>query len=267
MKYFPVYGYHIEDEQVFPGFTLHPLENTDLQRRIKCHAIGEYHLTAILEITGDQNPMRLLYLQSILSFIDQREVRIPHQMGIDATSASAAAKIIKPHRFKDERGFGKNKIFPETPDANACRKNFTHFSLTAMLDESRTDIHEIRQLLQNCIFAFLPGAAGHNDVRSYFYLSALRNLADKTIEGNKPDDIALFLRNLGFQLVHAEQDMTTDDLARHHARLFATSDDPIQDNQSHLKQIAELVPLVLIRHLGFHDTQLRWGPWATSDVA
>lgn len=275
MPYFEgVYGYEINRKVELDDFLIHPVHQNFKTVRELARDTKNYFLTGIIEYKYKSTDISLFDLEGILAFIDRLDVIITNKN--EFTSLKTAKDKTPQKLFLTGRQNGGGKLIQsDTFFEKNYRAEFINSAVHQLSKEENDSV--LRKSFFKTIESF-RARRPFLEISYYLFYSALESLARYDLQdsdsknSNKP--IYLFLRKLGFNL---QQD-NPKDLKRAvssytHIRnvLFHNSGHEvgkdlygetvnfnIKDYYSHLKL---LVPLVILKYMGYDDGMIRWNSW------
>jgi len=265
---FGVYGYGCSIITDFNDFRLIPIKNKDQK---------QYSLTAFLEIINEQNLnyRQLIYdLESVLSFIEKKDIIITNQLSNEYEYNDLPENY--PLKIRDEL---KNKSSPTIISdsiSRDSRKNFIQMALNKLKDQSDPNNKIFRGAFFRIIEVYRM-RGDYVDISYYLLFSALESLSREVLNNdskNCSEPISKFLQDYGFDVRENYAGNLLKSISSyahvrsslfHNGKLEKTIN---QNNQSvtyslftYHKPLALLLPLVIIKYIGFDDDYINWNSW------
>lgn len=275
MPYFEgVYGYEISRKVELSDLVIHPVHESFKTVRELASDTTNYFLTGIIEYKNQSPEISLFDLEGILAFIDRLDVIITNKKEFDNFNLAKAKTPNKLYLTGRVNGGGK-LIQSDTFFEKNYRAKFINSAINQLSKEDKESV--LRKSFFKTIESF-RARRPFLEISYYLFYSALESLARYDLQdfdsNNSNIPISLFLKKLGFNL---EQN-NPKDLPRavssythvrnalfHNSRQEAQIDINgnrkvfnINDYYSHLKL---LVPLVVLKYMGYDDGRIRWDSW------
>jgi len=276
MPYFQgVYGYEITKVVTLSDISIHPVYKNFKQAKKFARNKKHYHLTGIIEYQQNDTNISLYDLEAVLAFIDRLDVIITNRC--DFKNINKAKKNIPNKLYIINRHSGGGRLIGS--DTFFKKTNYREEFINSALNQLAKEPDD--SVLRKSFFKTIETFRARRpflEISYYLYFSALESLARFDLQDessrNSSKPIAEFLQNLGFNL---KQD-NSKDLVRAVSSytyirnaLFHNSkhevnkkiNDEIEtfninDFYSHLSL---LVPLVILKYIGYDDGMIRWDSW------
>ncbi|MAR73479.1 MULTISPECIES: hypothetical protein [unclassified Halomonas] len=278
MKSYGIYGYEISKRAEFDDFNLIPLTDNYTTAKERASDLNSYHLTGFLEINGSNsldNKSLLFDLQGVLSFIDQKNVIITNELRVHESYNDLDEDYPRQLTALKRINGGGGVILGDTFSPTS-RKNFIVMAL-AKLKESDIEGGPFRTAFFKSIEVF-RGSDSFIDFNYYLLFSALESLArfhlDDYKSSNCSTPIAKFLKPYGFDISQDNVDSmakAVSTYARIRNALFHNGKLECEVNINgrmkkidifdYYSQFSMLIPLVLIKYIGFDDGHINWNCW------
>lgn len=276
-----IYGYECSVEMIFDEFKIIPV-NTDFNAVKKLSSDNQnYHLTAILEINKIQDVNNFIFnLEAILAFIDHRDVVIqnflkkseePHTLNLDFPRV-----LLSPKRLN-----GGGKTIMSDAFVKDSRRDFINLAMKKLLTPENQIDHTFRSAFFKTIEVF-KGRECFIDISYYLRFSALESLSRAASNDYESKNCATPIAKL---LVGYSFDIQQDNLKNPHKSVFtyvslrnalfhngcfeATVN---RDGEQITYKLSEysstltrLIPLVMIKYIGFDDGYINWNSWLDSE--
>lgn len=275
MIYHGVYGYEITREYQLDGMIVYPIHKNHIDVTPLARSKYEYHLTAVIEFSNNSDlKQRIFDLEAILSFIDHRRVVIRNS--VTSSSIEEAVKKLPSvfHSHARNNGGGE-MIMSDTLSPNS-RPQFINLAQDKLTDTNAKSHTEFRQCFFKSILHFTM-AEPYIDVQYYLLFSGLEALARKetqTFDGPVVKPIADFLKSFDFTIYETNYDSRYASVSTYaHLRnaVFHNGDYEKEVNENgrmttynlstYFSNFRRLVPLVLVKYIGFDDGRINWNCW------
>ncbi|SMO94612.1 hypothetical protein [Fodinibius sediminis] len=272
-----VYGFEISKPLKLDGLTIQPVyqDFTKLQKLSKDENC--YHLTGVIRYEKSTVEIDLFDLEGVLAFIDHRDVIVANK--IQAKDMHEAISKLPSQINGLKRHGGGGKVIMSDAFSESSREDFTKLALDE-LAKDRNNGNLDRSVFRIAFFKTIEVFRARKQFRevSYYLLfSALESLArfsesDYTSSAEIP--ISQFLIGLGFDVKqnnpqNLRRSISTYSNLRN--ALFHNSQTKTEVNYNgdvvelnlndYFGYFNRLMPLVIIKYLGFDDGHIRWQSW------
>jgi hypothetical protein len=277
MSYFGIFGYECTELAELDDFKIIPL--SDEHRKISKLSSDQttYHLTAFLELDDQvHNQRELVYdLKAILSFIDRKDVIIANKLKNTEQPGNLEddyPQFIKSHY----RHNGGGQVIMSDTFSKDSRKTFIEMAMKKLSDQTDPNNEVFRSAFFKTIEIF-RARESFIDVDYYLLFSALESLSRAVLNNdsrNASEPIAIFLQPYGFNIVQDNpNDLFRSVSTYTHLRnaLFheGNFEKEVNINGSLIKlelskfysAFRGLLPLVMMRYIGFDDDHINWNSW------
>ncbi|HDY7740807.1 TPA: hypothetical protein RQJ91_004483 [Vibrio vulnificus] len=272
-----IYGYECTEEVVLNGYRIVPLykNNIDVKRLSKDESC--YHLTAFLVIENDDK-MRIdsfiFDLEAVLSFVSQKDVLIRNPLR-DREDYFCLDDDF-PMKLEGDRRTNRDRIIIGDYICKESTRNYIDLAMKALSGESNEAI-VFRKALFKVIEVF-KARKHFIDVSYYLLFSALESLCRHIKDdfgNNCALPINLVLQNYGFDVyqdlpnkphqsimtyVHLRNALFHNGMMEKEVKT-PTGDTVVYRQSEYYSTFSGLLPLVLLRYIGFDDDYINWNSW------
>lgn len=279
MNRYGIYGYECTTEVQMNDFRIIPRSNDHPKIKKLSSDLDAYHLTAFLEIDSDdaQKNRHLIFdLEGITSFIDQKDIIIQNRLRDNETYESLESDYpVKINGHKRINGCGC--VINSDPFSRGSRGNFIELAYRKLNETSDADNDVFRSAFFKTIEVF-RGTVNYIDVGYFLLFSALESLSRCVTNDyeskNCSEPIARYLAQYNFDL---SQDNSTElhkaistyvhlrNALFHNGRLEKIVDyngvSVTLKLSKYYSNFNMLLPLVLMKHIGFDDGHINWNSW------
>ncbi|CAH1455676.1 hypothetical protein B6J47_00965 [Klebsiella pneumoniae] len=276
-----IYGYECTKEYKFNDFKITPLYKRHSESYKLAKDKDAYHLTAFVEyINGNTKKLNIMNLRSeihdleaVLSFIDHRDVIISNELRehetYDNLDMDYPRKIIS-HQRKN----GGGCVIINDAFSSDSRETFIALTMKQLQSESNPINESFRKAFFKTIEVF-RARESFIDISYYLLFSALESLCRAKQNDYKSKCSATPIKNVlteyGFDIKQENKKepcksiMTYVHLRNalfHNGELTAkTNDGDIFEMKDYYPALHRLLPLILIKHIGFDDNRINWNSW------
>nr|WP_321239404.1 hypothetical protein [uncultured Tolumonas sp.] len=271
-----IYGYECTKEVSFSGYKILPKYTQHSEVKKFASDPLRYHLTAILEIDKNDNSNELIFLlEAVLSFIEHRDVTIQNKLHPqeDLNNLSDDYPLfIDAHK---RHNGGGAKIISDTFSCES-RKKFITLAMAKLTDNSTVEAEAFRKAFFKTIEVFRSREL-FIDISFYLRFSALESLA-RAVFNDYSNHCAPAITKL---LTRYNLDIKQENLKEPHKSVMTyvclrnalfhngllevcvTRDgNSFLYKQSEFSStLAQLIPLVMIKYIGFDDGYINWNSW------
>lgn len=271
-----VYGYECTKEAIFENYRMIPKYTSYSKVKKLASDPNTYHLTAILEISGNVDIRELIFmLEGVLSFIEHRDVIITNRLHTDENVNNLAEDFpttIKAH--KRHNGGGATIIADAI--SSKSRQQFISQAMSKLSDLSTTESKTFRSAFYKTIEVF-RGRECFVDISYYLKFSALESLARAVLDDyskSSAPPIAKLLKTYGFDIKQEnlqephQSVMTYVELRNSlfheglfEARVQRDGNLVVYKLSEYSSTFSRLLPLVMIKYIGFDDGYINWNSW------
>lgn len=273
-----VYGFEITRPLKINGMTIHPVHQDFAKIQKIATDQNSYHLTGVIFYEEKPVEIDLFDLEGVLAFIDHYDVIIANELQAEDIDDAISKLPSQINGLKRHNGGGK-LIMSDAFSANS-RERFVRLALEILaIDRKNGDLN--RSIFRIAFFKTIEvfrARQQFKEISYYLLFSALESLA-RQIENDYTTNsaevpISKFLINLGFNVKqHAPKDLTRSISTYTHLRnvLFHNSQTKseidyngkkVELNLNHyFSYFKRLVPLAIIKFIGFDDGHIRWESW------
>lgn len=273
-----IYGFCFTKEIPFEGGVLTP-------RFTSAHELKTNNCdTTKYVLTGFFTPSPSIYsditqtifdLAAVLSFIEQKNVILGGSLEEDETPFNFRENL--PLELTPRRNKGPGKIIIEDYFSSQSRNEFIQMAMRKLNENVHADQNPFRTAFFKSMFSFRE-KMDYADVKYFLNFSALESLCryiqDDKRPSKTPQIITTTLQNYGFN-VSKENDPTPQRNIMHYCKLrnslfhngeyIAYAKDSICSSIIKLSDYSSnlnlLLPLLLIKHIGFDDGLINWDSW------
>ena len=273
-----IYGYECTREAVFDMYRMVPLSNTHQEVEALASDRNAYNLTAFLEVNSESaNYLRQLIfdLEGVLSFIDQKDVLIANRLR-DSEDYGQLAEDYPKSISGHFRHSGGGKVVMSDAFSSDSRRTFIELAMAKLTDTTDTNNATFRGAFYKSIEVF-RARQRFIDVSFYLLFSALESLSRAALSDTSPNcakPIGQLLRTYGFDIYeNSVRDLrkSVSTYARLRNALFHNGKHEAETNvngttitlalSDYLSPFERLVPLVMMKYIGFDDGRTNWNSW------
>lgn len=278
MSCYGIYGYETTKETEFDGFKLRPRIKNHIEVEALSSDLDNYNLTGFLEINDNliQEKKSFIFdLQGVLSFIDQKNVIIANPLHAYETFENLNDDY--PRKLTGLRRInGGGKVITSDVFSASSRGDF----ITKTIDKLK-DLDAKNKAFRGAFFKSIEVFRGSNsfiDVNYYLLFSALESLSrtyfDDFSSKNASTPISKLLELYGFDISQdniQDLDKSVSTYTRLRNSLFHNGKFECEANlngkivrlelMDYYPKFKRLIPLVLMKYIGFDDNQINWNSW------
>lgn len=273
-----IYGYSFTKEITFDGGVLTPIFNSAQQlRENKCDGT-DYILTGFFSPfpAPDKVIHTIIYdLSATLSFIEQKNVIISGFLEEDETPFRFDENFPKKLNYRRKKGPGK--IIIEDYFSPYSRSNFIALAMKKLQENIESDQNPFRTAFYKSMFSFREHM-DYADVKYFLNFSALESLCryiqNNSTSSKTPKIITEVLIDYGFN-ISKEDNSVPQRNVMHYCNLrnslfhngnyisYSKKDDlgSIINLSDYSSNLNLLLPLVLMKYIGFDDGLINWDSW------
>jgi hypothetical protein len=275
MPYFEgIYGYEISKRFELKDLIIHPLHEDFKAVEDLAQSVENYFLTGIIEYKKESTAISLFDLEGILAFIDRMDVIITNK---DEFSNLKSAKSNIPNKlYLNGRQNGDGQLIAsDNFFENNYRAKFINSAINQLSEENNSSV--LRKAFFKSIEPF-RARRPFLEISYYLYYSALESLArfDQNNSECRNSNIPInnFLQYLGFNVrQNFPEDLERSIASYTHLRnaLFHNSklEKEIKCNSKKVTlkmkdyhgYLKRLVPLSILKYMGYDDGKRRWKSW------
>ncbi len=275
MPYFEgVYGFEINKKFKLKDIIVHPVHDDYQTVRELANDTENYFLTGLIEYVSKSTEISLFDLEGVLAFIDRKDVIITNKnefKNFNLAVAKTPNKLFLTGRHNGGSKLIQSDLFFE----KNYRAEFINSAINQLSVEDRESV------LRKSFFKTIESYRARQsflEISYYLFYSALESLARFDLQDNETNNssqpIAKFLDKLGFDLKQDNSKNLQRAVSSYtHIRneLFHNSKHVAEKNINgkiqtlnivdfhwHLKL---LVPLVILKYMGYDDGKIRWDSW------
>lgn len=278
MTQIAIYGFNFTKKITFDGGVLTPIFSSFHDIKEGGWANDKYLLTGFFEpkTANYVNQQQLIFdLEAVLSFIEQKNVIISGELENDETPFNFKPSLHKILNKKRDKGPGA--IIIEDSYSPKSREHFISLAMKKLNDDPTQKQDTFRTSFFKSMLGFRE-ALNYIDVRYYLLFSALealcRFIKNDYHPAKSPQIITDILKEYGFNVEktghHPEQRniMHYCKLRHslfHNGKYVAYLDEKNLAGEIEIKNYSSnlnlLVPLVLMKYIGFDDEYVNWDSW------
>lgn len=271
-----IYGYECTKTYEFYGCRIVPFNTQHILVSKLAADSHSYHLTAFLEVT-DECPYELrdiiFNLEAVLSFIDHKDVIITNQLCGDEAYDSLNDDFPKEIQGHFRQNGGGCVIMCDA-FCDSSREVFIGKALSILLSETSEENAAFRGAFFRCVEVF-RGRGSFIDVSYYLLFSGLESFCRAILNDydskNCATPITRVLTNYGFDVKQENPHSLCKSIMTYvHLRnaLFHNGQfEKVLKNgdkfnlTDYFSPFCRLLPLVLIKYIGFDDGYINWNSW------
>lgn len=279
-----IYGYSTTRDFSIPGASFRARSNDLTEVRKWMKEKYALHLTAIVKFDEPCDVReRAFDLEAVLVFVQQRNVLI-RRFQRDENFNKIDFEHLEPSIDQNYAIYGNGAIIMEEEFARCSRQNFIKASMKK-IDSSGSISDESLRLAFFKNVEIYRSARSFIDVEYYLLFSALEALARDRLKNRNPgiaDILTKYLKGHGFDVHKANLqclERSMDSYTKVRDTLFHNGGfeeiKTITDEKSGIEKsvlfrindyydkIKRLLPLVLMKEIGFDDGKINWDSWIT----
>jgi hypothetical protein len=274
-----IYGYECTKEAIFDTYKIIPVSNEHSKVSKLSSSQNTYNLTAFLEVDNETiiDLRQLIFdLEAVLSFIDQKDIIVSNELN-DSEEYDQLGEDYPKFLNGHYRHNGGGKVIMSDASSKDSRKSFIDLAMTKLTDRADSNNETFRSAFFKTIEVF-RAKEPFTDVSYYLMFSALESLSRAVFNDyssrNCAEPIAKLLRQYDFDIF---QDNTTNlyksvstyvhlrNALFHNGKFEA--DVNFNGSITKLKLstyyplFKMLMPLVLMKYIGFDDGHINWNRW------
>lgn len=278
MKRFGIYGYECTCLAEFDFFKIIPVSNDYSKVDRLASDLNAYNLTSFLEINDkgvDDEKQFIFDLQGVLSFIDQKEVLVSNLLREHESYESLDKDY--PTKMLGNARCNSGKVVMSDAVSDGSRKIFIEMALKKLSD--KTD--PVNKVFRGAFFRVIEvfrQADSFIDVKYYLLFSALESLSRAVFDDYDSKNCSVLISkfmsqcNLGLvqdDSVNLYRSVSTYGHLRNALFHNGKFEKTINLNGSETKlelskyysQFEMLLPLVMMKYIGFDDGYINWNSW------
>ena len=272
-----IYGYECTKETTLSGYRIVPLYQNNLEVKRLSKDEYNYHLTAFLLIdnTNDLRINEFIFdLEAVLSFVSQKDVLIQNKLRDSEDYFSLDDDF--PMKIEGHRRTNRNSLIIGDNICKESKSNYIYLAMKALSDKS-AEANAFRKALFKNIEIF-KAKQSFADVSYYLLFSALESLCrsiNNDLDNSCTVPIAKVLKEYGFDVYQDSPSKPHQSISTYaHLRnaLFHNGEMEKTVNTGNGKMVvyrqseyystlSRLLPLVLLKYIGFDDDYINWNSW------
>ncbi|ACH74824.1 hypothetical protein GL050_05825 [Salmonella enterica] len=278
MTQIAIYGFNFTKKITFDGGELTPIFSSWSELKKNGWANDRYILTGFFKPNSNNYAaqQQLIFdLQAVLSFIEQKNVIISGELENDETPFNFKPSL--PKKLDKKRDKGAGIIIMEDYFAPNSRENFICLAMEKLNSKAMLKQDAFRTSFFKSMLAFRD-SINYIDVRYYLLFSALealcRFIKNDYSPAKTPQIITQVLKEYGFNVEKTGHTLAQRNIMHycklrhslfHNGKYIAYLDEKNSDGKIEIQDYSSnlnlLVPLVLMKFIGFDDNYINWDSW------